>query len=71
MTEWFEEWFNSKEYLDVYQHRNDHDAKLLFELIMKNIDIPRKGKVLDLACGPGRHSIHFARNPQSPNRPSG
>jgi 2-polyprenyl-3-methyl-5-hydroxy-6-metoxy-1,4-benzoquinol methylase len=61
MTEWFEDWFNSKEYLDVYQHRNESDAKLLFELIIKNIEIPIKGKVLDLACGPGRHSILFAR----------
>ena len=61
MTEWFEDWFNSKEYLDVYQHRNESDAKLLFELIIKNIEISAKGKVLDLACGPGRHSILFAR----------
>jgi 2-polyprenyl-3-methyl-5-hydroxy-6-metoxy-1,4-benzoquinol methylase len=61
MTEWFEDWFNSKEYLDVYQHRNEADAKLLFELIIKHIEIPIKGKVLDLACGPGRHSILFAR----------
>jgi SAM-dependent methyltransferase len=61
MTEWFEEWFNSKEYLDVYQHRNESDAKLLFELIIKNVQIPIYGKVLDLACGPGRHSILFAR----------
>ena len=61
MTEWFEDWFNSKEYLEVYQHRNESDAKLLFKLIIKNIEIPRKGKVLDLACGPGRHSILFAR----------
>jgi 2-polyprenyl-3-methyl-5-hydroxy-6-metoxy-1,4-benzoquinol methylase len=61
MTEWFEDWFNSKEYLDVYQHRNESDAKLLFELIIKHIEIPIKGKVLDLACGPGRHSLLFAR----------
>ena len=61
MTEWFEDWFNSKEYLDVYQHRNESDAKLLFELIIKHIKIPIKGKVLDLACGPGRHSLLFAR----------
>ena len=61
MTEWFKDWFNSKEYLDVYQHRNEADAKLLFELIIKHIKIPINGKVLDLACGPGRHSILFAR----------
>jgi 2-polyprenyl-3-methyl-5-hydroxy-6-metoxy-1,4-benzoquinol methylase len=61
MTEWFEDWFNSKEYLDVYQHRDESDAKLLFELIIKHIEIPIKGKVLDLACGPGRHSLLFAR----------
>ena len=60
MAEWFEDWFNSKEYLDVYQHRNESDAKLLFELIFKHINIPIKGKVLDLACGSGRHSILFA-----------
>src|ERR1035437_1363723 len=61
MTEWFEDWFNSKEYLDVYQHRNESDARKLFELIIANIQIPVKGKVMDLACGPGRHSILFAR----------
>jgi 2-polyprenyl-3-methyl-5-hydroxy-6-metoxy-1,4-benzoquinol methylase len=61
MSEWYEEWFNSKEYLDVYQHRNESDAKRLFELIIMNTKIPLKGKILDLACGPGRHSILFAR----------
>ena len=61
MAEWFEDWFNSKEYLDVYLHRNEVDAKLLYALIIKNIEIPLGGKVLDLACGPGRHSILFAR----------
>ncbi|MDR3667122.1 MAG: class I SAM-dependent methyltransferase [Ignavibacteriaceae bacterium] len=60
MTEWFEDWFNSKEYLDVYQHRNEADAKRLFELIISNIQIPQNGKVLDLACGSGRHSLLFA-----------
>jgi SAM-dependent methyltransferase len=60
MTEWFEEWFNSKEYLDVYQHRNETDARKLFDLIIANIQIPINGKVMDLACGPGRHSILFA-----------
>lgn len=61
MTEWFKEWFNTKEYLEVYQHRNDADAKELFNLIMDNVEIPEEGKVLDLACGSGRHSILFAK----------
>src|ERR1017187_10061656 len=61
MIEWFEDWFNSKEYLDVYQHRNEADAKRLFELIITHIQVPLNGKVLDLACGPGRHSLLFAR----------
>ena len=61
MKEWFEDWFNTEEYRNVYKHRNENDAKELVELILENTDIPRDGKVLDLACGPGRHSILFAQ----------
>ena len=61
MKEWFKDWFNTEEYLNVYKHRNEEDAKELVDLILRNIDIPQDGKVLDLACGPGRHSILFAQ----------
>ena len=61
MKEWFKDWFNTEEYLNVYRHRNEEDAKELVELILNNINIPFHGKVLDLACGPGRHSILFAQ----------
>jgi SAM-dependent methyltransferase len=61
MKEWFKDWFNTEEYLNVYRHRNEEDAKELVELILEKIDIPLNGKVLDLACGPGRHSILFAK----------
>ena len=61
MKEWFKDWFNTEEYLNVYKHRNEEDAKELVDLILSNIDIPQDGKVLDLACGPGRHSILFAQ----------
>jgi SAM-dependent methyltransferase len=60
MTEWFEDWFNTKEYLNVYRHRNDEDAERLVNLILKNISLKRGADVVDLACGPGRHSILFA-----------
>ncbi len=61
MKEWFKNWFNTEEYLNVYKHRNEEDAKELVDLILENINIPIDGKVLDLACGPGRHSILFAQ----------
>ena len=62
MAEWFEDWFNTEEYLNVYRHRNDEDAKSLFDLIKKNITLEKNAKVLDLACGAGRHSILFAKS---------
>ena len=30
MTEWFEDWFETAEYLNVYGHRNKEDAKNLY-----------------------------------------
>lgn len=62
MSEWFEDWFSTEEYLYVYRHRNNDDAVDLFNLILKNIEIEPGAKVLDLACGAGRHSILFAKN---------
>lgn len=62
MAEWFEEWFNTEEYLAVYRHRNEEDAVNLYKLITKNILLEQGSKVLDLACGAGRHSILFAEN---------
>ncbi len=60
MAEWFEDWFNTEEYLDVYKHRNEDDAKGLVDLILSKVNISPGSKVLDMACGAGRHSILFA-----------
>ncbi|HKB86396.1 MAG TPA: class I SAM-dependent methyltransferase [Ignavibacteriaceae bacterium] len=60
MAEWFEEWFNTEEYLNVYRHRNDAEAEQLVNLILANIDLEQNADVIDLACGTGRHSILFA-----------
>lgn len=61
MPEWFEEWFSSEEYLTVYKHRDDNDARLLTNLICENLKTKNISSVLDLACGAGRHSILFAQ----------
>ncbi len=60
MSEWFEEWFNTPEYLNVYKHRNETDAKKLVDLILSNLNLNLNAEVLDMACGAGRHSILFA-----------
>lgn len=60
-SEWFKDWFNTDEYLNVYQHRNESDAEAHIKLILDNIILPDKAKILDMACGAGRHSIILAR----------
>jgi cyclopropane fatty-acyl-phospholipid synthase-like methyltransferase len=60
MAEWFEEWFNTEEYLNVYRHRNEADAEKLIDLILANVELKQNADVIDLACGTGRHSILFA-----------
>lgn len=60
MTEWFVEWFDTEEYLNVYRHRNNYDARKIVDLILSNIELTKEAKVLDMACGSGRHSILFA-----------
>ena len=62
MAEWYEDWFDTVEYLNVYKHRNDEDAKRLVQLILDNVSLRPGADVLDLACGAGRHSLLFAQN---------
>jgi len=60
MNEWFEEWFESPEYLKVYKKRDNIDAEQLVSFICKNLLLVPGIRVLDLACGAGRHAILFA-----------
>src|SRR4051812_21827026 len=58
MTEWFEQWFG-EEYLRLYPHRDDDDARQAVQLIADAVPLAGR-RVLDLACGPGRHATHLA-----------
>ena len=60
-SEWFKDWFNTEEYLDVYKHRNEADAQQHIELILNNIPVKQNADVLDMACGAGRHAIILSR----------
>jgi SAM-dependent methyltransferase len=58
MTEWFEEWFG-EEYLRLYPHRDDADAERAVSLIRRTVPFEVGWRVLDVACGAGRHARAF------------
>jgi SAM-dependent methyltransferase len=58
VTEWFEQWFGEA-YLRLYPHRDDEDAGAAVALIDGLIPLAGR-RVLDLACGPGRHAAQLA-----------
>ena len=58
MTEWFEEWFG-EEYLHLYPHRDDEDADRLVTLVTESVPLEPRSRVLDVACGAGRHARAF------------
>ena len=60
MQNWYKDWFESPNYLHVYNHRDDSDAKKLSELILSVTNLPVSSKVLDAACGYGRHAIYLS-----------
>src|SRR5438309_9900878 len=60
MTEWFEQWFG-EEYHDPCPHRDDEDARRAVALIRSVVTWRDGDRILDLACGPGRHAAELAR----------
>ncbi len=59
MTEWFERWFG-EEYLRLYPHRDEDDAERAVSLVGRVTTLDG-ARVLDLACGPGRHAVRLAQ----------
>jgi SAM-dependent methyltransferase len=55
MAEWFREWFG-EEYLALYPHRDSADAERLVVLLRRAVAWEPGWRVLDVACGPGRHA---------------
>lgn len=59
--EWFETWFNSPYYHKLYQNRNEDDASRLIDNLFEYLKPEADSKILDLACGKGRHAAYIAR----------
>jgi SAM-dependent methyltransferase len=57
--EWFESWFNSPYYHILYKNRDEIEAEFFIKNLTQKIKLNKGDKVLDIACGKGRHSIIF------------
>ena len=58
--EWFENWFGSPYYRMLYTHRNDIEAQTFIQNLLTFLHPTVGSKMLDIACGEGRHSIQLA-----------
>jgi SAM-dependent methyltransferase len=58
--EWFENWFGSPYYRMLYTHRNEDEAKTFVLNLLNFLQPNPDSRMLDIACGEGRHSIQLA-----------
>lgn len=58
---WFETWFDTPLYEQLYANRDEREARQLARLIAAYFPPSVFPSVLDVACGRGRHSLNLAR----------
>jgi ubiquinone/menaquinone biosynthesis C-methylase UbiE len=56
MSPWYEDSFGS-EYLELYAHRDEEEARSDIEAVVRLMDPPREEPLLDLCCGACRHIL--------------
>ncbi len=57
---WFESWFDSPYYEEIYDHRDLSEAKEFILRLTTTLALPTTTQILDLGCGWGRHTRSFA-----------
>ena len=53
------DWFDSDYYHILYKNRDYNEATNFIDNIIEYLDLKKGSKILDLACGVGRHSIYL------------
>lgn len=56
---WYRSWFGTRYYALLYGHRNESDAQVWVDAILKRWELPAGAQLLDMACGRGRHAGCF------------
>ncbi len=53
---WYATWFNTHFYHDLYQHRDEHEARGFIRELCQRLGVQPGETALDMACGRGRHA---------------
>ena len=59
MSEWYQSWFGEA-YLELYPHRDEAEARRAVALLVREGAVKPGARILDLACGAGRHAVELA-----------
>ena len=58
---WFENWFDTEFYHQLYSNRNDEEAEQFISRLIDFLQLKKDSKILDVACGKGRHSKYLSQ----------
>ncbi len=59
IMEWFESWFDTPYYHILYKNHDYQEAESFISKLVTELGTPRGAKIIDLACGKGRHSVYL------------
>ncbi|MDP4264207.1 MAG: methyltransferase domain-containing protein [Bacteroidota bacterium] len=59
--EWYRDWFDSPFYHKLYFERDEKEAEAFIHKLVAHLRLKPGSRVLDVACGKGRHSKILAR----------
>lgn len=54
--QWFESWFNTPFYHQLYRNRNEQEAHDFLKKLIPHLSQNKNAKFLDICCGKGRHA---------------
>lgn len=58
-TMWYASWFDTPYYHILYKDRDHEEAKKFMDNLTNYLNLEHDERILDLACGKGRHSIYL------------
>ena len=56
VKDWYKDWFNSPFYHKLYFYRDEREAQQFIGRLLDHLKAPPGSRILDVACGRGRHS---------------